>query len=106
MRTIEEIYQALCSQFAQITGLTAAEGGDLSVRFYAVAAELFSLYAQAEWTRDQCFPQTAQGELLDLHGQLLGVTRREAGLGARALSVFLWMRSGTARYPLRNERCA
>ena len=38
MRTIEEIYQALCSQFAQITGLTAAEGGDLSVRFYAVAA--------------------------------------------------------------------
>ena len=78
MRTIEEIYQALCSQFAQITGLTAAEGGDLSVRFYAVAAELFSLYAQAEWTRDQCFPQTAQGELLDLHGQLRGVTRREA----------------------------
>ena len=40
MRTIEEIYQALCSQFAQITGLTAAEGGDLSVRFYAVAADV------------------------------------------------------------------
>ena len=78
MRTIEEIYQGLCAQFAQTTGLTAAEGGDLSARFYAVAAELYSLYAQAEWTRAQCFPQTAQGELLDLHGQLRGVARREA----------------------------
>ena len=78
MKTIEEIYQGLCAQFAQITGLSAAEGGDLSTRFYAVAAELYSLYVQAEWTRAQCFPQTAQGEQLDLHGQLRGVTRREA----------------------------
>ena len=78
MRTIEEIYQGLCGQFAQSTGLTVAEGGDLSARFYAVAAELYSLYAQAEWTREQCFPQTAEGDLLDLHGQLRGVTRREA----------------------------
>lgn len=53
-------------------------GATCQPRFYAVAAELYSLYAQAEWTREQCFPQTAQGDLLDLHGQLRGVTRREA----------------------------
>lgn len=78
MRTIEEIYQELCAQYAQATGLTAAEGGELSVRFYAVAAELYSLYVQAEWTQAQCFPQTAEGEQLDRHAALRGVTRREA----------------------------
>lgn len=78
MNTIEEIYQELSSLFGERTGLTAAGDGDLAVRFYAVAAELYSLYVQAEWTREQCFPQTASGEYLELHAALRGVTRRAA----------------------------
>lgn len=78
MKSVEEIYQELCARFSEATGLTAAGGGDLSVRFYAVAAELYSLYVQAEWTRNQCFPQTAEGEQLDRHAALRGVTRRAA----------------------------
>ena len=77
MMTLEEIYQALSAEFQTQTGQTAGNS-ELAVRFYAVAAQLYSLYAQAEWTKRQCFPQTAQGDELDKHAQLRGITRRQA----------------------------
>ena len=64
MKTMEEIYQELAAEFRQRTGLSAAGSGDLAVRFYAVAAQLYGLHAQADWTGRQCFPQTASGEAL------------------------------------------
>ncbi|MBD5134194.1 MAG: baseplate J/gp47 family protein [Clostridiales bacterium] len=78
MITLEEIYQGLASEFQAQTGQTAGGSSELAVRFYAVAAQIYSLYVQAEWTRRQCFPQTAQGEELDKHAQLRGVDRRQA----------------------------
>jgi len=76
--TLEEIYQGLASEFQAQTGQTAGGSSELAVRFYAVAAQIYSLYVQAEWTRRQCFPQTAEGEDLDKHAKLRGVTRRKA----------------------------
>lgn len=78
MITLEEIYQGLASEFQEQTGQTAGGSSELAVRFYAVAAQIYSLYVQAEWTRRQCFPQTAEGEDLDKHAKLRGVTRRKA----------------------------
>lgn len=78
MITLEEIYQGLAAQFQAQTGQSAGGSSELAVRFYAVAAQLYSLYIQAEWTRRQCFPQTAQGEELDKHAQLRGIDRRKA----------------------------
>ena len=78
MITLEEIYQGLASDFQARTGQTAGGSSELAVRFYAVAAQMYSLYVQAEWTRRQCFPQTAQGEYLDLHAALRGVERKSA----------------------------
>ena len=78
MRTLEEIYQELSAEFQEKTGLSAAGSGDLAARFYAVAAQLYGLYLQADWTRRQCFPQTAEGEELDKHGWLRGVKRQPA----------------------------
>ena len=78
MITLEEIYQGLASEFQSQTGQTAGGSSELAVRFYAVAAQIYSLYVQAEWTRRQCFPQTAQGEELDKHAALRGVSRRSA----------------------------
>lgn len=78
MITLEEIYQGLAAEFQAQTGQSAGGSSELAVRFYAVAAQLYSLYVQAEWTRRQCFPQTAQGEDLDRHAKLRGVTRRKA----------------------------
>ncbi len=76
--TLEEIYQGLAAEFQAQTGQTAGGSSELAVRFYAVAAQIYSLYVQAEWTRRQCFPQTAQGEELDKHAGLRGVARRKA----------------------------
>ena len=78
MITLEEIYQGLALEFQAQTGQSAGGSSELAVRFYAVAAQIFSLYVQAEWTRRQCFPQTAQGEDLDKHAKLRGLTRRKA----------------------------
>ena len=78
MKTLEEIYQGLAADFLARTGASAAGCGDLAARFYAVAAQLYGLYAQADWTRRQCFPQTAEGEELDKHAWLRGVSRQSA----------------------------
>ena len=78
MITLEEIYQRLAAEFQARTGKTAGSSSELAVRFYAVAAQVYSLYVQGEWTRRQCFPQTALGEDLDKHARLRGVARRQA----------------------------
>lgn len=88
MKTIEEIYQELATDFQQRTGLTAGGSGDLAVRFYAVAAQLYGLYAQADWIDRQCFPQTATGEALDRHGELRGIGRRQAGKASGIVRFF------------------
>lgn len=78
MKTIEEIYEEMLSVFREETGAEASAASDLSVRLYAVAAQVYGLYAQAEWLSRQCFPQTAQGEWLDRHAALRGLDRRGA----------------------------
>lgn len=78
MKTIEEIYEEMLSAFREETGAEASAVSDLSVRLYAVAAQVYGLYAQAEWLSRQCFPQTAQGQWLERHAALRGLERREA----------------------------
>ena len=76
--TAEEIYGAMVETFQRETGITLAGDGDMAVRLYAVAAQIYALYVQADWVNRQCFPQTAVEDYLDLHAQLRGVERREA----------------------------
>lgn len=78
MKTVEEIYQELLAAFGTRTGLEPRGGTDLSARMYALAAQVYGLYVQAEWVVRQAFPQTAQGEYLDQHAQLRGLTRKPA----------------------------
>lgn len=78
MKTVEEIYEEMLSVFRQETGAEASAVSDLSVKLYAVAAQVYGLYAQAEWLSRQCFPQTAQGEWLERHAALRGLERRGA----------------------------
>jgi len=76
--TIDEIYGQMVEAFQKETGVTLAGDGDMAVRLYAVAAQIYALYVQADWVNRQCFPQTAQGEYLDKHAQLRGLVRRAA----------------------------
>ena len=78
MRTIEEIYREMLACFGEQTGLEPREGCDLSARLYALAAQVYSLYVQADWVVRQAFPQTAEGEYLDQHAQLRGLERKPA----------------------------
>lgn len=76
MKTIEEIYRELLDSFGTYTGLEPREGTDLSARMYALAAQVYSLYIQADWVVRQAFPQTAEGEHLDCHAQLRSLERK------------------------------
>lgn len=76
MKTIEEIYKELLDSFGEYTGLEPKEGTDLSARMYALAAQIYSLYIQADWVVRQAFPQTAEGAYLDYHAQLRSLERK------------------------------
>lgn len=64
--------------FRAETGSAPSGTSDLAVRLYAVAAQVHALYVQSQWVARQCFPQSADGEYLDLHAALRGVERRPA----------------------------
>ena len=76
--TVEEIYQQMAACFEEEAGTALRGDGDMAVRLYAVAAQIYGLDVQAEWVDRQCFPQTAAGEFLDKHAQLRGLARRQA----------------------------
>ena len=103
MKTTQEIYASMREAVAERTGFTPDDGCELAVRLYAAAAQLESLYAYADWSRKQCFPQTAAGEYLDLHAALHGLERDGAecaegtlviGIG-RSLDTVLTIPAGT-----------
>lgn len=75
MKNAEEIYNGLREQFEEATGLSLNDGGDMALRFYALAAQLSTLWAQADYVNRQCFPQTAVGEALDRHAEMRGLER-------------------------------
>lgn len=88
MKSAQEIFQELAEEFRTRTGLSVGGSGDLAVRFYAVAAQISGLFAQAEWVERQCFPQTALGEYLDLHAQIRGIERHQAAKAAGTVRFF------------------
>lgn len=75
MKTLEEIYAGLKADFEEASGVKLNDGGDMALRFRALAAQLVSLLAQTEFVSRQCFPQTATGEYLDYHAELRGLKR-------------------------------
>lgn len=95
MKTIEEIYREMTADFSARTGVELAADGDMAVRLYAVAAQIYSLYVQSEWVARQCFPQTAVGEYLERHALLRGVERRQAAKAAGTLRFSVMERHST-----------
>ena len=83
--TVDEIYREMAETFEAETGTALRGDGDMAVRLYAVAAQIYGLYVQAEWVDRQCFPQTAVGEFLDKHAQLRGLERRAATAATGAI---------------------
>ncbi len=78
MKTADEIYQKMCSDFADRAGVPVRDGSDMAVRLYTAAVQIESLYVYNDWVKDQCFPQTAGGEYLDYHAEMRGLRRQAA----------------------------
>ena len=78
MESYDEIFSRMKEQYEQESGhaLTAASDADLRLR--TLAGEIYRLKAELQWLRVQAFPYTAQGEWLDRHGALRGVSRKAA----------------------------
>lgn len=76
--TQAEIYQEMVAAYEAETGYEVEATGELAVRFQAAAAQMMSLYHYGDYIYRQAFPQTAQEESLDLHGQRRGLARLEA----------------------------
>ena len=59
--SLEEIYQEMARTFQRETGTALAGDGDMAVRLYAVAAQVYSLYVQADWVGGSAFPRQRRG---------------------------------------------
>ena len=65
MEELNAIYERMRAIFAEEAGFVPNDGCDAMVRLYALASEVQSLLAQADWVLDQSFPQTAVGQSAD-----------------------------------------
>jgi len=105
MRTVQEIYQALRTAFVTRSGAELVEGGDMSLRLWAVAAEVYTLEAQSQFVTRQCFPQTAVGEYLELHAQQRGLSRAPAKKAVGKLRFYIDQERGTDTRFAAGVRC-
>lgn len=77
MKTVEEIYREMLKTFAGETGVEPDASSEIAVRMYALAMQIYGLFLENEWTRNQCFPQTASGAFLDKHAELRALARNQ-----------------------------
>lgn len=82
MEELNAIYERMRAIFAEEAGFVPNDGCDAMVRLYALASEVQSLLAQADWVLDQSFPQTAVGQYLDYHAETRVLTRLPAAKAA------------------------
>ena len=104
MEELNAIYERMRAIFAEEAGFVPNDGCDAMVRLYALASEVQSLLAQADWVLDQSFPQTAVGQYLDYHAETRALARLPAARRRRLQRAKrMWM---CRRAPWRRGRAA
>lgn len=78
MESYSSILNRLSSSFLELTGFKADDASDIGIRLKVLAGELFSLYSELNYIKNQMFVQTAFGENLDNHAIERGLERKEA----------------------------
>lgn len=81
-----EIYEEIKTAYAEKSGETVRDDGDLGIRMQIIAGELSELSRQVEFMEQQIFPHTATGEYLDRHGACRNIIRRSAAGASGKLS--------------------
>lgn len=77
MPQFEQILANMMAEYQKLTGITPLKTSDIYIKLKVLAAQLFTLQAKLEWTKNQVFPQTATGKYLDYHAQTRGLTRKK-----------------------------
>lgn len=78
MADYEQILKTMTGRFTELSGIEPNAASDIGIRLKVLAAQIFSLTAELEGLKGQLYPTTAQGEKLDLHAQMRGLTRKQA----------------------------
>lgn len=87
MPSYESIVQRMQEEFEKQAGFVPDDASDIGIRMKVLAGELFSCYASLDWLWRQTFPQTAQGDCLDLRAAERGLQRKQP-LSAKGSLVF------------------
>lgn len=87
--TYDEILKNMEETFYRESGKYVKDYSDISLRFYAVASEIYAAYVNADYVLKQAFVQTAQGEYLDRHAALRGITRKKEAKATGTLVFFM-----------------
>ena len=85
-REAAAFYAAMEEEYELLSGCVPDPASDFSLRFHVLAAELAALDAKLDELERQCFPLTAQGEALDAHAAVRGLTRRPAAQAVGSLT--------------------
>ena len=86
MEPINDILTRMEAAYEEASGHPAQAVSDTGIRLRVLAGELLRLRAQVDWLRRQAFPETADGEWLDRHGEARGLTRRPAQAATGSLT--------------------
>lgn len=78
MTDFNTILENMKDDFRSMSGINPDDASDVGIRLKTVAGQLFALYSKCDWLLRQAFPQTANGEYLDLHAQQRALTRKPA----------------------------
>ncbi len=77
-QSFSSILTRMQQSFSELAGFSPDDASDIGMRLKVLAGEVFSLYHAFDWLKNQVFPQTAQGEFLDLHAKQRGLSRKPA----------------------------
>ncbi len=88
-KAYNEILNEMKNAFYEKSGENVEKYSELETRFKAVASEIFSLYCRGDYILRQAFVQTAEGEYLDRHAALRGITRKSASKAKLMLTFYL-----------------
>lgn len=85
MADYEQILKTMTDRFTELSGIEPNASSDIGIRLKVLAAQIFSLFAELQGLKGQLYPTTAQGEKLEFHAQMRGLTRKQAAPAMGAL---------------------
>lgn len=78
MNRYEAILVSIRDSFEQQAGCLLDDASDSAVKFRVIASEIARLYERLDYYEQQIFPNTAEGEYLERHGAVRGITKKRA----------------------------